>query len=854
MSRIEETLAPFRARSFALIIGLDRFEHEGSRLRPLRCPVKDVKAVGAMLVSQGGFAQENVFALCNEEATLRGISRALKTIRDRIRRLRHEGPLACTRLVVFYSGHGVVGPGSNGSDTTYLATWETEHDPAQLPVTALDVALLDRMISTAAPDQDLRFYDCCHAHGAKGDAGGAMATLMAAMTRARGRGIVYACDRDELAWEMCDGSGSIFALALVEAIRYGAPDHGGVVDLHGIAHYVQRRVPELSLREHGEKQTPCLELQHIDGPMPLAFRLDAFERRLRLVAELTPRLVEAASAGRLGMDRHDVEELLGRWFDPGTLRQALQVDGLLDTASADAGERLYDWLTPESVRRRLVPAAMAPAAASPAPTGELTFEGYAHLCVKQRVGARTVFFAVAADGVPCVIKTLAGGNSDERGRFDQEGRLLERVKSTHLPRFFERFRDPSNGCSVIVMERIDGENLDEVMSRGQSRGFSIRAVLDILRQLAEALEDLQAQNVVHRDLKPANIVVRPLGDERWIVRLVDLGIAKDLDETQGTHLLAALGTLLWMAPEQTNGGTSTPATDVYALALLAYWLLTGESYWHPEFLAANGAPHAIHEAVRRGIVEPASERARLRRGVDLPPAFDTVFARAMAHRPEDRFEGASDFFAELVVALSGPSDAGSEDRPSVETTPPPAPEPIAPLSLDLAMPLQIVHRRSAVPLLAALFMVSGVLLLLSVMISAPAAVTPDAHVLSPPAPSASARALAPPVVSTSASAPAPSASASATATPRRVPAPRPVESGLVPRPVDIPPPTSPVPRAVPTAAAERRVLDCMARNETKERLSSGKLQFVLLVGGAGVSFDKSLTNLSPKTRACAGID
>jgi serine/threonine protein kinase len=854
MIRIDDTLRPFRARSFLLVIGLDHYLHEGRPLRPLRCPVKDVKAVAAALVSEGGVAEENVFTLCNEEATLLGISQALETIGERIRRLRREGPLANTRIVVFYSGHGLVGPGSDNRDTTYLATWETRRESAHLPVTALAIEQLDRMIEAAGPDQDLRFFDCCHAaghaHAAKGEAGQAVATLMAAMTKARGRGVIYACDREELAWEMRDGSGSIFALALVEAIQRGAPDHGGVVDLHGIAHHVQQRVPELSLAEHGERQTPRLDLQQIDGPMPLAFRVEAFERRLRLVHNLSPRLAELASAGRLGLDRRDVEELCGRWFDPGTMRQALQIDDLLDRVGAEA--RLYDWLAPHSARQRLSGSSIATAATTASELSEgRTLDGYTQMQIKRRVGARTVYFAVAADGIPCVIKTLEGGNGDERGRFDQEGRLLERVKSTYFPRFFDRFRDPRTGLGVIVMERITGDDLADVMVSRVGEAFSRRASLDILRKLTEALEDLQAQGVVHRDLKPDNIIVRELNDDCWSVHLVDLGIAKDLDETQGTHLMAFIGTPLWMAPEQTDGGSSTPATDVYSLALITYWLLVGAPFWLPERLLAGDTVVRLHEAVRRGVIEPASERARWCCGVELPLAFDPVFARATAHRPEDRFESASDFFAALVIALSAPSGqvAGGSQIP--ERPPPislPAPAQIAPRRFDLdAPPLPTPRRRLAAPILTALFLSSGGLFLLPVVVSGPTVIAP------PPIDAvASASATAP--RPTAPAIPPASASANASvpivlATAKRPRAPPQQVFDPTPQPMDAPPlPARPEPPTTPEAAKAKTRL-CIAKYEDPQR--SG-LQCSFVVDSAGVHFSPE-TNLSANTRQCVGL-
>ncbi|MCZ7681743.1 MAG: serine/threonine protein kinase [Sandaracinaceae bacterium] len=172
-----------------------------------------------------------------------------------------------------------------------------------------------------------------------------------------------------------------------------------------------------------------------------------------------------------------------------------------------------------------------------------------------------------------------------RRRFAQEGRIGEQLDSPHVPRTYRVGIDPATGMPWIAMELLRGRDLRALVSeRGAPSLEEARAILE---QLGEALSAAHARGLVHRDLKPENVFLEERGGARR-VKLLDFGVAKVIDLNRTSALgTAAIGSPLWMAPEQaTAGGRIAPATDVYAFGLIAFYVLTGRVFWR----SAHGRP------------------------------------------------------------------------------------------------------------------------------------------------------------------------------------------------------------------------------------------------------------------------
>ena len=264
---------------------------------------------------------------------------------------------------------------------------------------------------------------------------------------------------------------------------------------------------------------------------------------------------------------------------------------------------------------------------------------------------------------------LGDDSADLRERFRREARVAAQVESEFIVDVFDAGIDAATGQPFLVMELLRGEELGVRLKRLGRIAPAEAAVY--LHQTALALDKTHRASIVHRDIKPGNIFITEREDGQPWVKVLDFGIAKIIAESTTGAATQALGTPLYMAPEQFNPHARiTAAADIYALGMVAYTLLTGRSYWSAE--AKAGGVFALAAVAELGPREPASVRAAAR-GVALPPGFDEWFARITACDPAQRFESA----IEAVRALGfGPAF----DRSGLVSLHPALPEPTSPLA------------------------------------------------------------------------------------------------------------------------------------------------------------------------------
>ncbi|HEY1337974.1 MAG TPA: protein kinase [Bryobacteraceae bacterium] len=241
---------------------------------------------------------------------------------------------------------------------------------------------------------------------------------------------------------------------------------------------------------------------------------------------------------------------------------------------------------------------------------------------------------------------LIGRAGEER--FKREGVILGRLAHPNIAELIDAGVSQA-GQPYLVLEHIEGDHIDSYCDRNR---LGIEARIGLFLDVLKAAEHAHVNRIVHRDLKPPNILVRHDGQ----VKLLDFGIAKLLeDETElgkTPHTLEGARALTpeYAAPEQLTGAAATAATDVYALGVLLYVLLTGS---HP----AGAGPHTHQELVRAivdiepvrpsdvaadGSAEVAGRRAatpdRLRR--TLRGDLDTIVAQALKKNPQQRYASA----------------------------------------------------------------------------------------------------------------------------------------------------------------------------------------------------------------------
>jgi len=192
-------------------------------------------------------------------------------------------------------------------------------------------------------------------------------------------------------------------------------------------------------------------------------------------------------------------------------------------------------------------------------------------------------------------------------RFRKEQAALAQLKSAHIAQFFDS-GTLDDGSAFLVTEFVDGTSLDHILK--QRGTLSLDEALEICEQVAEALDEAHRMHILHRDLKPANVMITT--DGRAI--LVDFGVAGALDlDTGATQFGQVFGTPNYMAPEQVLGDSQTPATDVYALGVLLYQMLTGESLYKADNIAVLAAKIVTEDAHLPSGELPAPVTAFLRR-------------------------------------------------------------------------------------------------------------------------------------------------------------------------------------------------------------------------------------------------
>lgn len=231
------------------------------------------------------------------------------------------------------------------------------------------------------------------------------------------------------------------------------------------------------------------------------------------------------------------------------------------------------------------------------------------------------------------LKEVADPNKRERARFVFEADVLRRLDHPALPRVYYVFEDPKNDRAYMLMDYIEGPNLEKLRQLQPNKRFSVQHVLTIMGPIMNAVGYLHKQHppIIHRDIKPANIIVPTSGIGSV---LVDFGIAKEYDPDSTTtavrHASPGYG-----APEQYGIGTNT-RTDIYGLGATIYALLTGvvpaDAFFRTTQQGSKGTDP----------LEPISQYVP-----DIPPHIEQAVYRAMALDGNDRFATAEDFWHAL---------------------------------------------------------------------------------------------------------------------------------------------------------------------------------------------------------------
>src|SRR5260221_11621807 len=278
------------------------------------------------------------------------------------------------------------------------------------------------------------------------------------------------------------------------------------------------------------------------------------------------------------------------------------------------------------------------------------------------------------------LKESIDPNKRDRERFIVEAEVLKRLTHVALPHVYQVFENEKLKRVYMLMDYIQGRDLEALLKGQPERCFSLPLVMAIMTPIVDALIYLHGQQrpIVHRDIKPANIIVPAKGGEAV---LVDFGIAKEyiLDNTTTVIRHGSPG---YAAPEQYGSGTN-PRTDIYGLGATLYTLLTGTV--PSDAITRVTGSKRIDPLTPTNLVAP-----------DVPWTVSMVIERAMSISIEDRFTTVEEFWQELTnpalkqqVQTPPPQSfntlegelAHAPDRPKVQTP--------RPQSIDTPLPLTI---------------------------------------------------------------------------------------------------------------------------------------------------------------------
>jgi len=244
----------------------------------------------------------------------------------------------------------------------------------------------------------------------------------------------------------------------------------------------------------------------------------------------------------------------------------------------------------------------------------------------------------------CAIKVLRAnlsGDPEAAQRFQREAENASQLSHPNVAQIYD-FGE-HDGRVYLAMEFIPGESLAALLQREGAIHPDIAA--DIMSQSAAALEAAHLRNVLHRDVKPDNIMLAKNPDGTYLVKLVDFGIARAMtsNERRVTRTGLVIGTPEFMSPEQIAGEELDARSDLYALALVAFQCLTGKD--------AFPATASKQNLILRLTSRPRT-LAEVRADLPWPLALQTVFDRALAPDPAERYDSIGLFAEELAGAIS----------------------------------------------------------------------------------------------------------------------------------------------------------------------------------------------------------
>jgi TolB protein len=262
--------------------------------------------------------------------------------------------------------------------------------------------------------------------------------------------------------------------------------------------------------------------------------------------------------------------------------------------------------------------------------------------------------------VPLAMKVLHSDLADDPSifkRFKREANALKKLAHPNIVAFYGLYH--TSEFAFLLERYVDGPSLKEILQKKRRKLMQVDEVLTFLKALSAALGYAHANGVVHCDVKPGNVMI----DQGGNIFLTDFGIARHSEST--TTTLATVGTAAYMAPEQIRGEAVTPATDIYALGVMLYEMLTGQRPFKGDDKGTESGGTTAGERIRYGHLMLIPPDPRLS-NPSLSTQLAQTILRSLEKQPSLRFQNVQEFF------ITGCNAAGLDPNQLPDRIPSPA--------------------------------------------------------------------------------------------------------------------------------------------------------------------------------------
>lgn len=243
------------------------------------------------------------------------------------------------------------------------------------------------------------------------------------------------------------------------------------------------------------------------------------------------------------------------------------------------------------------------------------------------------------------IKIMAPALSSQENfakRFKQEAEVFAKLEHPHIVPIYDY--DQHEKYLYLVLRLIPGGSLTQRLDK-EGRNFPLALASKIVEQVADGLAYAHENKIIHRDLKPGNILL----DNDDNAYIMDFGIAKVVTETKGGAMSALLGTPAYIAPEQWQSGIIDFRADIYSLGVVVYRMLTGELPF-----SSSSPFYLMYSHLHEDIPHPSHHKDT------IPSAIDDVILKALAKRPDERYQSVKEFADEFIKAVADQMTPKSE--------------------------------------------------------------------------------------------------------------------------------------------------------------------------------------------------